>query len=88
MNPLARSRLEAAALFLNTHHEDVSPTKEYIIIPYTMTLEMFETIRSALDHLLKPEVTDDMVDTAMRQGGCVYREGYKAMIAERTREDA
>lgn len=87
MNPLARSRLEGAKsrlgmMHLNWQHADIDN----------------ETILAALDALLNPQVTDDMIK-AMKQAynydGLCNDDAqdndmpacYKAMIAELTKED-
>jgi hypothetical protein len=85
-NPLARSRLEAASVKLsNSFFAELCPVE-------------YETLLAALDHLLKPEVMDEMDEAAIhsliKQGvafdefspGIFFEPIYKAMIAELTKE--
>lgn len=80
-NLLARSRLEAV----------LADEKRWQDALTGEALEMSMTICAALDHLLKPEVTEAMRVTGINRS---YEDDpsvpdiYKSMIAELTREDA
>jgi hypothetical protein len=81
MNPLARSRLEAVSnkIKLQITHCDI-PSLRYDL----------DTLDAALDHLLKPEVTDEarsIGEELIKYYSCDADQVYKAMIAELTKDD-
>jgi hypothetical protein len=83
MNPIARSRLEAA----------LKAEMAWKAVLDGEAAQISETIRAALEHLLNPEVTEGVYQAGINASyDDNNRDGlkgvYTAMIAELTKEDA
>jgi len=78
MNPLAKSRLEAALELAKRSLKDAQG-----LLPYDQ-IEQRETIKSALEFLIAPEVTEEMSYAYSQNDGS--RQVFKAMITELTKD--
>jgi hypothetical protein len=84
MNPLSRSRLEAASEFIGSLWDRNSIT--------ALNHTEYETLKAALDALLNPKVTDEMAISGIKVAfnpetiNCDWSGMYKAMIQKLTED--